>query len=225
MRAPNSAATVMARGNKQHRRHIGLAGTFSGEQWHKIDQTLIAPGLHDKIQDLAIEYGLRSRLRYTHVPDREPTPKQQAAGLRDEIATLDAALDLLNEYATRYAVGLIDADLDRDETRRAARALHGAIEPLKAARDKARQRLNEPSRTRGRRLGPGRTGKLKPHVYTEYLTQLAALWKDAVADASMRHKHQHLQNFLRACTEPVFPTVSDKALASFTERYFRRTAS
>jgi hypothetical protein len=194
MRAPDSAAAAMARSEKQRRRHVGLSGQFSREQCEKIERSLTdadaaAWVVREEIQMHAHIYGLMSRLKY-RPPERE----------------LNATLDVLEQYATRYVAGLID--LNKDERRRAVNGLYAAIEQM--ALDSR-------------------------HVYTKYWMELARLWQRIVPNAaSRRDKHAHLRNFLRACTEPVFPTVlrdpktgkpTDGALIAFTDRYFRRTAS
>ncbi len=234
MRAPDSAGAAIAHGDKQRRRHVGLSRQFSREQCEKIERSLtsadvapdVARALRDKIQGLALSYGLRSRLRYRGSPVQEPTPKQQAAELRREVAGLDAALDVLSRYATRYSVSL-DPDLDEgNKRRRAVSRLHAARQPLLSARDKARQRLEA--------LATARKPGHQRHTYTQYWTRLAGLWMGIVPNAaSRRHRHAQLQGFLRVCTEPVFPAVvrdangkpSDGALIAFTERHFRRTVS
>jgi hypothetical protein len=237
MRAPD----IPAREGKQGRgglarRHVAGRVHFSDEQWEKIDKSLAdanvdadtARWLHDKIVSYALSYSLHSLLGYARRP-RTPTPRQKAAEIRDELARLDTAIKVLGEYATSYSIDFGDfvgTGLGKAKKDRAVRALHAATLALMRARTKVEQRPKEPAPPRGPR---------QVYYYTEYLTQLAALWTRIVPNATRRRdKHFHLRNFLRACIEPVFPTVlrdprtgkpTDNALNSFTDRYFRRMTS
>jgi hypothetical protein len=233
MRAPDIAAP----GGKQRRglarRHVAGRVDFS-TRWEKIDKSLAdadvdgdtARWLHRKIESYAREYSLRSRLGYARRPPT-PTPRQKAAEIQNELAKLDAAIKVLGQYATSYAAHFVGADLGKTKRDRAVRALHAATLALMRARTEVEQRLKKPA--------PPLRGGRQVYYYTEYLTELAALWTRIVPNAARRRdKHYHLRTFLRLCTEPVFPTLlrdpktgkpSDNALNSFTDRYFRRMTS
>jgi hypothetical protein len=158
-----------------------------------------------------LRYAQDSPQRLKRLADRQSTPKQQAAKLREEIAQINTTAQTLGNCGT-----LFSEDPDH---------LHAILELLKAKRIERQQRLNALAvdDQQGGQWDRSRNSNAS-QVYTEFWNFLTEKWLEIVpAATTRRHWRKHLRKFLIACSEPVFPKgTTDKTLTAFIDGYFRK---
>jgi hypothetical protein len=212
MRAPTTARRHLTR------IHVGVRVHFSPDHYQAIADSLTeagvdadaVPALLDKIESLARGYSLRSYLvsagRLRANKERLRANKEPTPRKRIKQLRRDIRdLDIASGVVARY----------RPDVWRGLRAmLEQELQELQAAPKPRRQRVATKTNRR--------------HVYTDYLIALARLFQATVPNSS----HKRLREFLRVCTEPVFPTVlrdpqtgkpTDNVLNSFTDYLVRKS--
>jgi hypothetical protein len=144
-----------------------------------------------------------------------PTPKQRAASLTADIEKLEAAYDALGDVFIGPFLPE-DPRLTEAELRVCTTSHHVArlaLEEQIAYQRWLRDALVGHSRSSG--------NAKKKHVQFWQLVTL--IWQRLRATKPRRHKH--LQEFLRACSAPLYPkATTDKALTAFVERNFPQTS-
>jgi hypothetical protein len=186
-------------------------------------------GWRRKLNDCAWRFSERSRRKYSRRTFRPLPPKQQAIQIQNEIAQLNNAIDMLNRYATYYYLDTSWLDLTGPKPlkaqRRDAKALHRAQWPLWHCRDHLQHRLDQLNKPQRSGLSALRGNRNAEQIHTQYWKELTRLWLLIVPSPTIS-RHKHLRNFLRACSEPMFPTATtDKALRAFTDRYLPQSKS
>jgi hypothetical protein len=227
MRAPD---------NKRHatrERHLGRSERYSAPQREAIKTSLIdasipsevTDAICDKVQRIAWTKSLLSLLQHAPTRVRGPTPKQQAAETRKELAEIDTTIEVLGRCAAD--ITFFHEGLTEDQRRRDCKKLNAPLGPLMAERARLQQRLDKLSGpvSGGHRPDSRKRNSSASQTYTDFLKELMSLWLAITAKYAARQRHKDLIAFLQACAHPVFPTAVKAStehptmLVAFVERH------
>jgi hypothetical protein len=179
----------------------------AGEQWWRVDHpnTLRKRDLRDALQEMSWYYSVLDSVG--------PGLRRRAA---QELPRLAKALEIL-EPALALLVGS-QGSYHHPGDDLALAALGPILPALRGLVEKLQVRLDELKAERKNAAQRNRENRSKLH--REFWLELAQLWKGIGANPP-RHKHIHLQNFLRACSAPTFKIATKKGeLAAFTKEFF-----
>jgi hypothetical protein len=164
-----------------------------------------------KTSRVTISIGFSSRYSMQWTDEKKRTPKQQAESLKDEIEKLEAAVSVLSPFIKCES----DLELATNDPPRPA-----VDEPI--VRRQLIELIADRRRLRDALVVQNQSSTNARKKHREFWRQLTLLWQKLPATKKWQHKH--LQDFLRACSKPLFPTeTTDNALVSFTEEISPRT--
>jgi hypothetical protein len=141
---------------------------------------------------ISIEFSPRYSMQWKFTDEKKRTPKQQAESLKDEIEKLEAAVSVLSPFIKCES----DLELATNDPPRPA-----VDEPI--VRRQLIELIADRRRLRDALVVQNQSSTNARKKHREFWRQLTLLWQKLPATKKWQHKH--LQDFLRACSKPLFP--------------------
>jgi hypothetical protein len=214
---------------------------YTDSQFNEIEKTLgvAADASLRSMLDTAAE--IYRKFRQHNVSDAARlfgTPKQQAAELETMLATIATACAVMEECTRCYPYDALihnfpvflkdvvetGGELDVDWQRLAERHAED-IRHLLAAGQVMTTWATMLRQQRDKLQGMG-NGRGVSEAHTEFWMELTRIWLARTAAGTAARRHDQLQDFLLACSRPVFLAVTtDNAIAAFTRRHYSKRSA